>query len=425
MIKWSLLAVAVAASLPQWAAASAQSESAGLVEDSKAKLLLRNAYFLRDHGDGVQDQSRWGQGFIGTFESGFTQGLVGVGVDAYGLLGVKLDTGKSPDDGGISFFATDSSGQPLDDISEAGAAIKFRISNSVLKYGNQLPAMPVLSYDSTRLLPQTFTGTLLTVSEVDGLILNAGRFTAQNDNNRAGWDVPGRELKSINLLGGSYQFNKQLSGALYASDIDDVAKKQYANLNYLIPLAEARSLGFDFNIYRTDYDADYILAATADDDAGLPGVRESQDNTIWSLKATYSVGAHSFIVAHQRNSGDRGYDYDIGDGGDAIYLANSYLSDFNAKDERSWQASYELDFSTYGVPGLSYKAAYIRGTNIDTGAGRASERELFNQVSYVVQSGPAKDLSLKLRNSILRTSNGYWNDMNEVRVFIEYPLSLL
>src|SRR5690606_27527916 len=142
------------------------------------------------------------------------KGLIGVGVDAYGLLGVKLDTGKSADDGGISFFDTDSSGNPPDNISEAGAAIKLRVSNSVLKYGNQLPAMPVLSYVSTRLLPQTFSGTLLTVSEFDGLILNVGRFTAQNDNIRAGWDAPDSALKSINVLGGSYQASEQLSGAL-------------------------------------------------------------------------------------------------------------------------------------------------------------------------------------------------------------------
>lgn len=422
MNKWSVFAVAAALGLPQLACASAQSESAGLLEDSEATLLLRNAYFLRDHGDRVQDQSRWGQGFIGSFESGFTRGPVGVGFDAYGLLGVRLDSGKRRDDGGISFFTTDSRGEPLDDVSEAGAAIKLRVSNSILKHGQQLPAMPVLSYDSTRLLPQTFTGTLLTVAEIDGLVVNAGRFTAQNDNNRAGWDVAGRALNSIDVLGGGYQFSEQLSGALYASDIDNVAKKKYANLNYLMPLSDARSLGFDFNIYHTDYDADYIQAATADADAGLPGVREGRDNTIWSLKATYSVGAHAFIVAHQRSSG--GYDYDIGDGGDAVYLANSFLSDFNNEDERSWQASYELDFSAYGVPGLRYKTAYIRGSNIDTGAGRASEREFFNQFTYVVQNGPAKDLSLKLRNSILRTSNGHWNDMNEVRVFVEYPLSM-
>ena len=159
MNKWSVFAVAAALGLPQLACASAQSESAGLLEDSEATLLLRNAYFLRDHGDRVQDQSRWGQGFIGSFESGFTRGPVGVGFDAYGLLGVRLDSGKRRDDGGISFFTTDSRGEPLDDVSEAGAAIKLRVSNSILKHGQQLPAMPVLSYDSTRLLPQTFTGT--------------------------------------------------------------------------------------------------------------------------------------------------------------------------------------------------------------------------------------------------------------------------
>src|SRR5690606_10200633 len=60
MTKWSTLALAVAATLPSLASASAQSESAGFIDDSNANLLLRNAYFLRDHGDGVQDQSRWG-----------------------------------------------------------------------------------------------------------------------------------------------------------------------------------------------------------------------------------------------------------------------------------------------------------------------------------------------------------------------------
>ncbi len=88
-----------------------------------------------------------------------------------------------------------------------------------------------------------------------------------------------------------------------------------------------------------------------------------------------------------------------------------------------------LDFSTYGVPGLFWKTAYVRGSNIDAefygGEGKATEREIFNQISYVVQNGAAKDLSLRLRNSILRTNNPAWNDMNEIRVFVEYPLSIL
>ena len=213
VMKWSVIALAVAAGTSQMAFANQQSESKGFVEDAKLDLLLRNAYFHRDQKDGVQDQSRWGQGFIATFESGFTQGTIGVGVDAYGLLGVKLDTGKNRDDGSISFFATDSDGKPHDDISEAGAAIKFRASNTVLKYGNQLPSMPVLAHSTTRLLPQTFTGTLLTSNEIEGLEFNAGRFTSQNDNNRAGWDSV-NELKSIDVIGGSYAFTDNFSASL-------------------------------------------------------------------------------------------------------------------------------------------------------------------------------------------------------------------
>ena len=78
------------------------------------------------------------------------------------------------------------------------------------------------------------------------------------------------------------------------------------------------------------------------------------------------------------------------------------------------------------MPGLTYKIAYVRGDNIDTGGDSdGTERELFNQVKYVIQSGPAKDLSFKLRNSIYRADNDVGPDLNEVRAFIEYPLSIL
>jgi hypothetical protein len=44
--------------------------------------------------------------------------------------------------------------------------VKFRISNTVLKYGDQMPALPVLNYDDGRLLPESFTGTLITSKEI-------------------------------------------------------------------------------------------------------------------------------------------------------------------------------------------------------------------------------------------------------------------
>ncbi|WP_413793605.1 MULTISPECIES: OprD family porin [unclassified Pseudomonas] len=409
------------------AMANDQAESKGFVEDSSLKVLLRNAYINRDYKDGNQDKAEWGQAAIGTFSSGFTQGTVGVGVDAFGLYALRLDGGKGRSGAqGIDFFKQGDSGNAADDLSKFGAAVKFRVSNTVLAYGDQMPALPVLSYDNSRLLPESYTGTLITSKEIKGLELNAGRFTAESRKSAEGRDSGG--LKSINVLGGSYQFTEQFKASLYASDVEDVLKKQYVNANYVFPLAKDQSLTLDFNGYRTKLDNSYVRENNVTGD----------DNKIWSLAATFATGPHSFTLAHQRSTGDSnlGYAYGgyqrgqnrVGDGGNTIYLANSYWSDFNAEDERSWQLGYGLDFTTFGVPGLTYNVAYVRGDNITTSTSEGgTEREIFNQFKYVVQNGPAKDLSVRLRSSVLRVSqksSEYNVSGNELRVFVDYPISV-
>ncbi|MDP9783445.1 OprD family porin [Pseudomonas fluorescens] len=421
----SLIALGILSSTH--AMANDQAESKGFVEDSSLKVLLRNAYINRDYKDGNEDKAEWGQAAIGTFSSGFTQGTVGVGVDAFGLYALRLDGGKGRSGAqGIDFFKQGDSGNAADDLSKFGAAVKFRVSNTVLAYGDQMPALPVLSYDNSRLLPESYTGTLITSKEIKGLELNAGRFTAESRKSAEGRDSGG--LKSINVLGGSYQFTEQFKASLYASDVEDVLKKQYVNANYVFPLAKDQSLTLDFNGYRTKLDNSYVRENNVTGD----------DNKIWSLAATFATGPHSFTLAHQRSTGDSnlGYAYGgyqrgqnrVGDGGNTIYLANSYWSDFNAEDERSWQLGYGLDFTTFGVPGLTYNVAYVRGDNITTSTSEGgTEREIFNQFKYVVQSGPAKDLSVRLRSSVLRVSqksSEYNVSGNELRVFVDYPINV-
>ncbi|MEE5129872.1 OprD family porin [Pseudomonas alliivorans] len=407
------------------AMAQGQADSKGFVEDSSLTVNLRNAYINRDYKNDREDKAEWGQAFMGIFTSGFTQGTVGVGVDAFGLYGIRLDGGKGrAGAGGIDFFKKSDNGQgdAADDLARAGAAVKARISNTVIKYGDQMPQLPVLSYDNSRLLPESYTGTMITSKEIDGLEVVAGRFTQQARKSAEGRDSG--DLKSINVYGASYKFTKEFSAAFYASDDEDVLKKQYVNLNYVFALPQDQSLTLDFNGYKTKLDKDF---ANSDD----------RDNKIWSLAATWAVGIHSFTLAHQRSSGDIGYVYGgyrndggTSDGGNTIYLANSYWSDFNGKDERSWQAAYAVDLSGLVTPGLSYRAAYVRGDNIDdgtAGSGNGTEREIFSQLTYVVQSGPAKDLSIRLRNSFLRVSadaQAYNSEGNETRIFLDYPINV-
>lgn len=425
MLKTRISLIALGLMAATQAMANDQAASNGFQEDSKASVLLRNAFINRDKKHHNSDQSEWGQAFIGKFSSGFTQGTVGVGVDAFGLYAVRLDGGKGRNGGqGIDFFKPsdgDQSNSPHN-LARAGASVKFRVSNTVLTYGDQMPTLPVLNYDDGRLLPESFTGTSITSKEIEGLELTAGRFTQEARKSAEGRDSGG--LKSINVFGGKYAFTKSFTAALYTSDIEDVMKKHYLGLNYVHAIADDQSLTLDFNGYKSSIDKKFVR------DAELTGDR----NTIWSLAATYAFGPHSLTLAHQRSTGDTGYQYGwyqnrrggVGDGGSTIFLANSYWSDFNAEDERSWQIGYGLDFGAFGVPGLTYNVAYVRGDNINThGAGEGKEREIFNQFKYVVQEGPAKDLSVKLRSSFLRGSTNLDTDGNEVRVFVEYPISIL
>jgi len=430
VMKWSMIALAVTAGTSQLAvAASAQEESKGFVEDSTLSLLARAMYYNRDarNGAGFNRVNGPNGEFIKfkhghaeesglsarvLFESGFTQGTIGFGLNAYAGALHQIDTGDGrrgvnmlPENGGNS-------------TSIANAAVKARFSNTTLTYGNQMPSLPVLAFDDGRLLPETFQGTMITSKEVEGLVLNAGHFTAQNVMRQGARDA--QRLKGIDVAGGSYAFNDQLTAAAYYSDLEDTFKKKYANVNFVLPITDGQSLTTDFNIYRTDYDRDYTTA---------------DQNTIWSLSTKYAVGPHGFTLAYQRSTGDAGFDYGNGDGGGAIFLANSFLSDFNQEDERSWRVSYDLDLSTFGVPGLSMMTAYVWADNItvrniddrsiiDNTNGK--EHEWYNQVKYVVQEGPAKNLSFKLRSSLLRgTTGNSTNDTNEVRAYIEYPLSIL
>lgn len=443
VMKWSALALAVTAGTTQLAFASAQDESKGFVEDSSLDLLNKNFYFNRDFKNNSSDsqsyREEWAHGILANFASGYTQGTVGFGVDAHAALGLKLDSGGGT--AGTGLLPRNSEGESEDEYSYAGGAVKARISNTELKYGDLIPTAPVFATGTVRMFPGTATGFQVLSSEIDGLSIDAGHFTAIRDGS-ANTNSDGKitlsgaidvDAASVDYLGGTYGISENLSVTVYGSKLEDIWNQYYGNLNYSIPLSDSQALNFDFNIYDT--------SETGDELAG------EIDNTTWSLSAAYSLGAHKFTLAHQQVDGDTPLDYismDGGNYGDSIFLANSVqYSDFNGPNEKSWQARYDLDMAEYGVPGLSFMARYVTGEDIDgtkaTGAysyystvedGKEWERNL--EAKYVFQEGPAKDLSIRLRHSTWRANgeyNGggdvYGNDLDEIRVITEYPLSIL
>lgn len=437
VMKWSVIALAVAAGTTQMAFASQQSESKGFIEDSSLTLTNRNYYFNHDGKNGAGDGRDWSHALLTNFQSGFTQGTVGFGVDLFANIGLKLDKRY----GGAGNVPVHDDGKSPDDWEHVGGAVKLRVSNTVLKYGQMAPTAPVFAIGGSRIFPQTATGFNLLSSEIEGLKLEAGHFTSgtgptgQSNREPLRTAYTGIDAKDVDYLGGSYDLAEGLSLSLYGSEFKDIWRQYYGNVNYALPLTDQQAVTFDFNIYRT-----------LDEGSKKAG---NINNTTWSLAAAYSLDAHTFTLAYQKVHGDTPFDYvGVGEensGGDSIFLANSiHVSDFNGPGEKSWQARYDLNMASFGVPGLSFMTRYVKGWDSngsridvntsgyvdDDGAslygsdGKHHEWDL--EAKYVVQSGPAKDLSIRARQAFHRANSDYADrDTNQFRLMVEYPLSIL
>ena len=420
------LAVLVNAALISSAYASEQSEAKGFVEGASASVLLRNGFIQRDKKDGVHDTNSWLQSVMLNLESGFTQGPVGFAAGVVGDFSFKLGDNYHA---GNSMIALKNDGQkdangrvdPYDQWTRGGGYVKARASNTTLTYGTQILDLPVLASMTTRNVPEYFEGTLITSHEIKNLEVVAGKFTKNQLPEHIASDQ--NHLDRAYVWGAKYQFNDQLKAAYYGADLKDKLERHYANVNYKQTLANKDSLTYDFSGYHTKFEPGTTYSATGP-------ANEDKKNNIWAVSATYNTGPHTAMLAYQQNTGNVGYDYgQNGDGGQSIYLPNSYLSDFLGNHEKSVQLQYTYDFADLAVPGLSWTTAYVYGWDIRVNnlTDDAKEREFFNQVSYKVQTGPAKDLNIRVRNSIYRASdeyqtNAYIGDTNEWRIFVDFPI---
>lgn len=415
------LAVLISAAIISSAQASEQSEAKGFVEDANGSILFRTGYISRDKKDGRADNSSFAQTAIVNIDSGFTPGIVGFGVGVVGDGSFKIGENKNA---GNNMIPQHNDGSAYDHWARGGANVKARFSNTTVRYGTQVLDLPVLASNTARLVPEYFTGTLLTSHEIKDLEVIAGKFTKNQYSDQIATDQNG--LDRAVVWGAKYKFDDQLNGSYYGVDVKDKLDRHYVNVNYKQPLANDSSLTYDFSGYHTKFDKNAALSYAT----GPAG--EDKTNNIWAVSGTYATGPHSVMLAYQQNSGNIGYNYGVNqDGGQSVYLPNSYLSDFIGNDEKSAQIQYSLDFGKLGVlPGLNWTTAYVYGWDIKTsnGADDSKESEFFNQVKYTVQTGFAKGSSLRLRNSIYRADDAYTTDYmpdtNEWRIFLDIPVKL-
>ncbi|WP_097304989.1 OprD family porin [Pseudomonas chlororaphis] len=425
----------MAATIAPCVQAADEASPEGFVEGASLKLNARNYYMNRNRHQQAPDNIEWGQGFLGIFESGYTQGTVGFGIDANAMLGLKLDGGGGTDGSSI-LPISDGNGKAPTSFSTAGATLKIRAFDTELKAGDLFLNNPVIAGGQSRMLPQTFRGVSLTNHSFDGWLLEGGQASFTKPYNQSGrrrigsaYSNPaiGAESQHLNWAGAAWSGVPGLTSSLYAAELKDIWNQYYYDLDYSYALNELVTLNPGLHFYHTQDTGDALLGDI--------------DNNTYSLHFTLGVGHHSLTAAYQRVNGNTPFDYI--NQGDSIYLDNSQqYSDFNGPNERSWKLKYAYDFAGLGLPGLTSALSYSRGeldlTKVDphsrgyaqwysAGGEHAKHWERDLDLKYVVQGGKAKDLAVRLQWATNRGGKGYGaldNDTDEYRVILDYPINV-
>ncbi|NIF28240.1 OprD family porin [Pantoea sp. Tr-811] len=402
---------------------------AAVLDDGKGSLELRNFYFDRDfHGDTASQSRRgeWAQGFMLKWQSGFSEGPVGFGLDAVGMLGVKLDS--SPERSGTGLLPRGSDKRATDEYAKAVATFKAKGSQSELQVGGLSPQLPLLASNYSRLFPQWFRGAQLQSRELAGLTFTWLRVDATTLRDSTDFEAltamaqQGAYAASVTTdrlyyAGADYQPLNNLTVSLHASVLQDLFRRDFAGFKYRLALG----LGEAFTEWRW-------FNAREQGKALLGQV----DNRTLSTNFGYSLGGHTVSGGYQKVSGDTAYAY-VG-GTDTYLFSEQQVSTFALQNERAWMLRYDYNFAALGLPGLIFNVRYVKGDQVDpqhvaTVKGRAlaarggvgEEWERTTDLGYVVQSGVFRNVSLRWRNASMRSN--FADGADENRVIVGYTLN--
>jgi len=422
---------------------NAQADANGFFEDQHLTGTTRNWYAnelrRRDsvfsyNDDGVRKTTprriNWQQGTIVNYTSGFTQGVVGFSTELalYNAIALDRDTGDFA--GSSNRTLADSDGDAVGQWSKMGLGnVKARVSNTTLTMGRQSVNTPVVAYIGNRALPSSFQGFAVQSDEFNNLSLQAASFDRVSprmeqslDKFRSEYGDRSQTADRLDMLGGDYKPTDSLTTSFYASNLEDFWHQYYFGFTHEMGDTNVIGLSTNLNYYKTK-------------DSGQRKMGEI-DNDTYSLSFTGTHKAHSLSIAYQEVAGNEYFDY--AHETNAIFLANSLLSDFNGPNEKSLQVAYVLNMAEYGVPGLKFNIYQARGWDIDgthyKGTAYSDVRAMDGEThyeygigtSYAVQSGPLKATAIRATYTTHRASeNQADGNLNEFRLVTTIPFNIL
>ncbi|GAB3467026.1 OprD family porin [Azotobacter salinestris] len=429
---------------------SQQASAAGFFEDSKATLSMRNFYYNQDiRNEDRAGSEEWGQGFVLDYQSGFTEGPVGFGLDLLGSYGLRLDAGGDADKSLTEVdrvpgqvFPLESNGKAKRDFGRLGVTGKMRFSQTLVQYGTLRPRLPVVIANDGRLLPQTYEGGQVTVNELKDFTFIAGKLehsTERNSSNSDSLSIEGSnnaktgQFSNEFYYGGvDYKVNKDLLLQYYYGNLRDFYKQHFLGLthNWALPVGALKT---DLRYFDSDSDGENASASGRAEGYRANGYwgagssnRFEVDNRVWSAMFTYSLSGHSLGAGYQKITGNSDFPHLNQGAGRVLYLiTDAQVHKFHNAGENTWVVKYAYDFAKVGVPGLKAGLNYFSGDDIDADGSDRREWERDFRLDYTVQDGMFKGLGLTWMSAMWRGNDVNQRDVDENRLIVNYSIPLL
>lgn len=428
-----------------------QASAAGFIDDSKASVSSRTLYFDGDNRQGGNDQRQTVTGLKFDFLSGYTQGVVGFGLDLQGMVGVNLTGGIDHQGPGTANTVSpvDSDGTPVHNWSRIGANGKIKFSKTEIKAGNALaPNLPILVANDGRLLPASYQGAILTSKELDTVTFTAGYLNREIGRASSNWAAIGaggsRGSDGFSFGGADWKVTKDLTLQYYYAKLDDYYTQNFLGATHVFQIAPDQSFKTDLRYFNSNSDgANGNDSRFAYRNGYNSGGRGEVDNNTWAAAFTYTLGGHSLTLGHQRVSDDGGMaavnngnivdgrGRPEGEGGNSYYLMTDIMANsFTRAGENSTFGIYSYDFAKLGVPGLKATWTYVSGRDARGlgGAGANQSRARYDEwesdyrLDYTLQSGPLKGLGFSARHATYRTElpAATQQNVDQTRFYVNY-----
>lgn len=378
------------------------------IDDSSLKLTTRNYYLDRDFTDfkpipGARD---WAQGFIFNFNSGYTSGAIGLGLDLQTLTSIKLQGDEKYLGSGL-LITNPITRERSDTASELGITLKAKYKETELKAGTIQPWTPVIFSSPSRLLPQTFSGAIIQSKDINNLEITAGYIDQVNHRDSTNYEdmsnstFNGRfklgKTDEFLFLGGKYAWSPATQAGLYYAQADNLYNQSALTFKNTYPLNEQLKFITDLRFWNS-----------TDNGQALAG---PVDNTLLTGNFGLNHNNHTLIFSTMQNLGDTAHPYLSG--GEVLIYIDGWSTDFLNPEEKVYGVRYDYDFKDH-IPGLKFMTRYTKGTDIklpNLGSGNLEEDSLDFDIQYTLQSRLLKGLALRTRYAM------YDNNFNQTASF--------